>query len=88
MRQRVGRTLLHQSLNVYAALVLIYLMIPIAIILLFSFNDTQSRFLVINDYPAAAALSFILMLIILVMLLVYARFVGTEALTGAEEAPA
>jgi spermidine/putrescine transport system permease protein len=44
VRQRVGRALLHQSLNVYAALVLIYLMIPIAIILLFSFNDTQSRF--------------------------------------------
>jgi spermidine/putrescine transport system permease protein len=44
VRQRIGRSLLHQSLNVYAALVLIYLMVPIAIILLFSFNDTQSRF--------------------------------------------
>jgi spermidine/putrescine transport system permease protein len=41
---RVGRWLLHHSLNVYAALALAYLMVPIAIILLFSFNDTQSRF--------------------------------------------
>ncbi len=41
---RVGRRLLNQSLNVYAALVLIYLLLPIAIILLFSFNDTKSRF--------------------------------------------
>jgi spermidine/putrescine transport system permease protein len=42
--QRAGRALLHQSLNVYAALVLVYLMTPIVIILLFSFNDTKSRF--------------------------------------------
>jgi spermidine/putrescine transport system permease protein len=41
---RIGRAMLHQSLNVYAALALVYLMVPIAIILLFSFNDTQSRF--------------------------------------------
>jgi spermidine/putrescine transport system permease protein len=41
---RAGRWLLHQTLNVYAALALIYLMVPLAIILLFSFNDTQSRF--------------------------------------------
>jgi len=46
----------------------------------------QSRYLEITDYPTAAALSFILMLIILVLVLVYARFVGTESLTGAEEA--
>jgi spermidine/putrescine transport system permease protein len=31
-------------LNAYAGLVLVYLMAPIAIILLFSFNDTKSRF--------------------------------------------
>ena len=42
--RRIGRTLLHQSLNVYAALVLIYLMLPIAIILLFSFNHTHGKF--------------------------------------------
>jgi spermidine/putrescine transport system permease protein len=41
---RAGRAVLHQSLNVYAALVLVYLMTPIVIILLFSFNDTKSRF--------------------------------------------
>jgi len=41
---RAGRLLLHHSLNAYAALALIYLLVPIAIILLFSFNDTQSRF--------------------------------------------
>ena len=51
-------------------------------------NVIQSRYLVISDYPTAAALSFILMLLILVLLLFYARFVGTEALTGAEEKPA
>jgi spermidine/putrescine transport system permease protein len=41
---RAGRSVLDQSLNVFAGLVLVYLMIPIAIILLFSFNDTKSRF--------------------------------------------
>jgi len=39
-----GRAVLDQSLNLYAALALIYLLLPIAIIILFSFNDTQSRF--------------------------------------------
>ncbi len=48
-------------------------------------NVIQSRYLEITDYPTAAALSFILMLIILVMVLAYAWFAGTEALTGAEE---
>ena len=51
-------------------------------------NVIQSRYLEITDYPTAAALSFILMLLILVLVLGYARFVGTETLTGAEEAPA
>jgi spermidine/putrescine transport system permease protein len=41
---RAGRWLLHHSLNAYAALVLVYLMLPIAIVLLFSFNDTKTRF--------------------------------------------
>jgi spermidine/putrescine transport system permease protein len=41
---RAGRWALRQSLAVYAALVLLYLLLPIAIVLLFSFNDTQSRF--------------------------------------------
>jgi len=48
-------------------------------------NVIQSRYLEITDYPAAAALSFLLMLLILFMVLAYARFAGTEALTGAEE---
>jgi spermidine/putrescine transport system permease protein len=51
-------------------------------------NVIQSRYLEISDYPTAAALSFILMLLILVMVLAYAWFAGTEALTGAEEEPA
>ncbi len=42
--RRVGRTVLNQSLTVYSGLVLVYLMLPVAIILLFSFNDTKSRF--------------------------------------------
>jgi spermidine/putrescine transport system permease protein len=45
-------------------------------------NVIQSKFLELIDYPAAASLSFILMALILVGLLVYARVVGTERLTG------
>ena len=45
-------------------------------------NVIQSKFLVLIDYPAAASLSFILMALILAALLVYARAVGTERLTG------
>jgi spermidine/putrescine transport system permease protein len=41
---RFGRAVMHQSLNVYAALALIYLLAPIAIILLFSFNEPRGRF--------------------------------------------
>jgi spermidine/putrescine transport system permease protein len=41
---RAGRRLLNGALNVYAALALAYLLLPVAIILLFSFNDTKSRF--------------------------------------------
>jgi spermidine/putrescine transport system permease protein len=40
----IGRWLLDKSLNVYAGLVLIYLLLPIAVIILFSFNDPHSRF--------------------------------------------
>jgi spermidine/putrescine transport system permease protein len=47
-------------------------------------NVIQSRYLVTTDYPTAAALSFVLMAMILVLVLAWARFVGTEALTGAE----
>ena len=47
-------------------------------------NVIQSRYLVVTDYPTAAALSFILMLIILVLVAIWARIAGTEALMGAE----
>jgi spermidine/putrescine transport system permease protein len=45
-------------------------------------NVIQAKFLESLDYPTAASLSFILMGTILVTLLVYARTVGTEKLTG------
>jgi spermidine/putrescine transport system permease protein len=45
-------------------------------------NVIQSKFLELTDYPAAAAMSFILMAGILVAVAVYARAVGTEQLTG------
>jgi len=47
-------------------------------------NVIQSRYLVLTDYPTAAALSFILMIIILVLVLIWERVAGTEALMGAE----
>ena len=45
-------------------------------------NVIQSRFLEITDYPTAAALSFVLMALILAAIFVYARAIGTEKLTG------
>jgi spermidine/putrescine transport system permease protein len=45
-------------------------------------NVIQSKFLELTDYPAAAALSFILMAVILAMIAAYARALGTEKLTG------
>jgi spermidine/putrescine transport system permease protein len=45
-------------------------------------NVIQSKFLVLTDYPQAAALSFVLMAVILVAVLAYARILGTERLTG------
>ncbi len=45
-------------------------------------NVIQNRFLQQNDYPLAAALSFILMASILIAILIYARLLGTEELTG------
>jgi spermidine/putrescine transport system permease protein len=47
-------------------------------------NVIQSRFLELSDYPAAAALSFILMAVMLGIVLVWARIAGTEALLGSE----
>jgi spermidine/putrescine transport system permease protein len=45
-------------------------------------NVIQSKFLEQLDYPAAAAMSFILMAGILIAVFLYARLVGTEQLTG------
>ncbi len=45
-------------------------------------NVIQNRFLTNNDYPTAAALSFILMAGILVAVAIYARLLGTEELTS------
>jgi spermidine/putrescine transport system permease protein len=46
-------------------------------------NVIQNRYLSQNDYPTAAALSFMLMAGILVALFFYARFLGTDELTAA-----
>jgi spermidine/putrescine transport system permease protein len=45
-------------------------------------NVIQSQFLNVRDYPTAAALSFVLMGLILAAILAYARILGTEKLTG------
>ncbi|MDQ4029965.1 MAG: ABC transporter permease [Actinomycetota bacterium] len=45
-------------------------------------NVIQSKFLVITDYGQAAALSFVLMAAILVLVAIYSRTLGTERLTG------
>ncbi len=45
-------------------------------------NVIQDRFLARNDYPTAAALSFLLLAAILVAIAVYARLLGTEELSG------
>jgi spermidine/putrescine transport system permease protein len=43
-------------------------------------NVVQTQFLNRNDYPTAAAISFVLMAIITLFVLVYAKFLGTEDL--------
>ena len=45
-------------------------------------NVIQSKFLVITDYGQAAALSFVLMAAILVLVAIYSCTLGTERLTG------
>src|SRR5438105_7609231 len=45
-------------------------------------NVINSKFNELIDYPAAASMSFVLMAAILAAVLVYARAVGTEKLTG------
>jgi spermidine/putrescine transport system permease protein len=46
-------------------------------------NVIQSRFLVVLDYPVAAALSFTLMVAILALIIPYVRATGTEDLAAA-----
>jgi spermidine/putrescine transport system permease protein len=49
-------------------------------------NVIQSLYLSQADYPAAAALSFVLMALIMVAVVLYIRFAGSEALMGEEAA--
>jgi spermidine/putrescine transport system permease protein len=49
-------------------------------------NVIQSLYLKQREYPAAAALSFVLMAVILVIVLIYIRFAGSESLMGEEGA--
>jgi spermidine/putrescine transport system permease protein len=48
-------------------------------------NAIQSLYLNLRDYPTAAALSFMLMAVILAVVVIYIRFAGSEALMGEEE---
>ena len=45
-------------------------------------NVIQSLYLSQRDYPEAAALSFLMMALILIVVVIYIRFAGTEALHG------
>jgi spermidine/putrescine transport system permease protein len=47
-------------------------------------NVIQSRYLEVADYPTATALSFLLMGFMLIIVLIWARIAGTEALLGTE----
>jgi spermidine/putrescine transport system permease protein len=47
-------------------------------------NVIQSLYLKQSDYPAAAALSFVLMALIMIVVIIYIRFAGSEALMGEE----
>ena len=48
-------------------------------------NRIQSIYLVESDYPEAAALSFLMMAAVLITVLMYLRFAGTQAFMGDEE---
>jgi spermidine/putrescine transport system permease protein len=50
-------------------------------------NVIQGLYLTQRDYPAAAALSFVLMALIMVAVFAYIRFAGSEALRGEEARP-
>ncbi|HEX9259452.1 MAG TPA: ABC transporter permease [Acidimicrobiales bacterium] len=44
-------------------------------------NSIQDQFLKLNNYPLASAMSFVLMFVITIAVLIYARVLGTEDLT-------
>jgi spermidine/putrescine transport system permease protein len=48
-------------------------------------NKIQSTYLEEGDYPEAAALSFLMMAAVLIVVLIYLRVAGTEAFIGAED---
>jgi spermidine/putrescine transport system permease protein len=48
-------------------------------------NVIQGLYINVQDYPTAAALSFIMMALILVVVIVYIKFAGSESLMGDEE---
>jgi len=48
-------------------------------------NRIQSTYLEQSDYPKAAALSFLMMAVVLTIIFIYIRLAGTEAFTGSEE---
>jgi spermidine/putrescine transport system permease protein len=45
-------------------------------------NVIQSKFLEITDYGQAAAMSVILMAVILLLIVIYTRILGTERMAG------
>jgi spermidine/putrescine transport system permease protein len=47
-------------------------------------NVIQNLYLSQRDYPEAAALSFLMMALILAIVVIYIRFAGTEAFIGEE----
>ena len=51
-------------------------------------NTIQSLYITQRDYPSAAALSFVLLVLIMAVVLIYIKFAGSEALMGEEEVPA
>ena len=47
-------------------------------------NVIQSLYLTQSNYSSAAALSFVLMALIMIVVIIYIRFAGSEALMGQE----
>ena len=50
-------------------------------------NVIQDQFLRTQNYPTASALSFMVMAVILVIVMIYIKFAGSESLMGEEVAP-